>query len=205
MTARPAARKPDGFFIALVIVGVFTIGCAWFFRSAVAPGMSNQISKPFPMIEAVGWINGSAPTAADLQDHVVVIDAWAYWCVPCRGAIPELITLHKKYKDRGVIFLGMTSEGTDPETMEASRDFVQSLKVPWVNGYGAEKTFSDLHVSTIPQLWVVNRQNRIVYHELGWVPSSPDEIDRAIAKALNESTQEEQPSGKLSPDAASEK
>ena len=32
-----------------------------------------------PEITAAGWINGDAPTAADIGGKVVVVESWAYW------------------------------------------------------------------------------------------------------------------------------
>ena len=32
-----------------------------------------------PEITAAGWINGDAPSAADMEGKVVVVDAWAHW------------------------------------------------------------------------------------------------------------------------------
>jgi hypothetical protein len=95
--------------------------------------------------------------------------------------------LQKKYKDQGVIFIGLTSEGLDSGSIDSSRQFVKSLNIPWPNGYGATKTLSELEVEGIPQLWVVDRKNRIVYHEIGFGDNSIDEMDSAIKKALMES------------------
>jgi hypothetical protein len=32
-----------------------------------------------PEITADGWINGDAPTAADIKGKVVVVESWAHW------------------------------------------------------------------------------------------------------------------------------
>ena len=67
----PPPSGPSGFLIAVSAVGVLTIGFALLLRSAMAPAVSPQIGRPFPRIEAVGWINGPGPTADDLQGKVV--------------------------------------------------------------------------------------------------------------------------------------
>jgi thiol-disulfide isomerase/thioredoxin len=179
---------PSGFLIAVSVVGLLTIGFALLLRSAMVPPASPQLGRPFPRIEAAGWINGPAPTTADLQGRVVVVDAWAYWCGPCRMVVPDIIELQKKYKDQGVVFIGLTSEGLDSRAIDLSRQFVSSLKIPWPNGYGATKILSELEVETIPQLWVIDRQNRIVFHEVGYGGNSINEMESAIKKALAESS-----------------
>ena len=184
----PPPSGPSGIVIAICAVGVLAIGFTLLLRSAMVPPVSPQIGRPFPRIEAVGWIDGPGPTADDLLGKVIVVDAWAYWCGPCRAATPYVIELHNKYKDQGVVFLGLTSEGLNPKSVDLSRQFVSSLKIPWPNGYGATKTLSALEVDTIPQLWVIDRQNRIVFHELGFGDNSISEMESAIKKALAEST-----------------
>jgi thiol-disulfide isomerase/thioredoxin len=183
--ARP--HGSNGFLIAATIVGGFAISFALMFRGALTPAASQQLGQSFPAIEAVGWINGPIPTVQSLRGQVYVVDAWAYWCTPCRIAIPELVQLHEKYKDRGVRFLGLTTEGGDPESLQLTRECVESLQIPWANGYAAIKTLTDLSADSIPQLWVVDRQNRIVFHHIGWDSNSSHEIEQAILAALGDS------------------
>ena len=182
----PPKNGPSGFLIAVTVVGIIAAGFALLFRSAMTPVVSAQIGKPFPTIEALGWINGPGPTSDDLKGKVVVLDAWAYWCGPCRMVTPAIVELHDKYKDQGVIFLGLTSEGLDSRSINLSKDYVKSLKIPWPNGYGATKILAELEVETIPQLWVVDRQGRILFHEVGFTDNSIREMDVAIQKALAE-------------------
>ncbi len=180
----PPQSGPSGFLIAVIVVGVFTVGFSLLFRSAMAPMSSARLGREFPPIEVAGWINGLSPTSADLHGQVTVIDAWADWCGPCRAATPFLIELHEKYKERGVTFLGLTSEGFDPASIKRSQKYVESEKVPWPNGYGAVKTLGALKVDSIPQFWIVDRQNQIVFHEEGWGPNSIRDMEQALNKAL---------------------
>jgi thiol-disulfide isomerase/thioredoxin len=40
----------------------------------------------------------------------VLLEFWATWCSPCRESIPRLNELHAKYKDRGLVIIGVTEE-----------------------------------------------------------------------------------------------
>ena len=183
---RPPPDGPSGFFIAVTIVGIMAVSFALLFRAAMAPVVSSQVGKQFPPIEAGGWINGPEPKELDFQGKILVVDAWAYWCGPCRMVTPNLIQLHDNFKGQDVVFVGLTSEGLDSQSIQLSKDFVKSLKIPWLNGYAATKTLGALDVDAIPQLWVVDKNRRIVLHEIGFNESSIWDIEQAVKKALKE-------------------
>jgi thiol-disulfide isomerase/thioredoxin len=98
------------FFTLLVLVAA----CGYFFamlfqmpdddRHVPFPGPS-QIGTTAPAIRAQGWFNGDPPTPADLQDKIILIDAWAYWCGPCRRKAPGLIRLHEEFAPASSVFM----------------------------------------------------------------------------------------------------
>ena len=47
---------------------------------------------------------------AALRDKVVVVNFWATWCGPCKKEIPAFNRVYTKYKDRGVVMLGMLQD-----------------------------------------------------------------------------------------------
>jgi thiol-disulfide isomerase/thioredoxin len=72
---------------------------------------------PAPEItDVVGWKNGPAPKLAELRSKCVILDFFGYWCGPCVQEMPEVMALYEKYRDQGLVVIGVhTDLGEDEE------------------------------------------------------------------------------------------
>jgi thiol-disulfide isomerase/thioredoxin len=79
-----------------------------------------SVSKPFsarvhsegrlPSLDgATGWLNSPPLTAANLQGKVVLIDFGTYSCINWRRTEPYIRAWAEKYKDQGLIVIGVHS------------------------------------------------------------------------------------------------
>lgn len=55
------------------------------------------------------WIKGQPVDVKDGK-NVYVVEFWATWCPPCRVSIPHLTQLQKRFKDKGVVVVGISDE-----------------------------------------------------------------------------------------------
>jgi peroxiredoxin len=55
-------------------------------------------------------LNGKTWTLKSLQGKVVLVNFWATWCPPCRKEMPDLETLHKQFKKKGLVILAISDE-----------------------------------------------------------------------------------------------
>jgi thiol-disulfide isomerase/thioredoxin len=60
---------------------------------------------------------GTAHTPAALAGKVVVVNVWATWCAPCLKEIPDLSAVYDKYKDQGLVILGVLHDDPDNQTL----------------------------------------------------------------------------------------
>ena len=180
----PSPSRGRSFLIGIVIVGALAIGFASMLKQSIpsARSTSHLVGTQAPPFEVEGWLNGSGPTADELRGKVVVVDAWAWWCGPCRMAAPDMIALEQKYREKGVVFLGLTSEGSD--TLAKSKQFLSVTKINWPNGYGASRTLQLLEADSIPHVTIIDGKNVIEDIIMGAGGDSHQSIEAAIQRAL---------------------
>ncbi|MGE3318222.1 MAG: cytochrome c biogenesis protein DipZ [Candidatus Berkiella sp.] len=61
----------------------------------------------FEGIEA--WLNSPPLTMKQLKGKVVLIDFWTYSCINCIRTLPYIIAWDKKYRDKGLVIIGVHS------------------------------------------------------------------------------------------------
>ncbi len=161
----PPTSSLGGFITALIIVLAAASLVVLVMQPETArhqrqPG-AGLIGTPMPELLVEGWINGPGPTNEELKGKIVLIDAWAYWCGPCRKRAPELIKLHDDWSGKGVVFIGLTSEPADKLTL--SEKFVSTVGFTWPQGYGAVSPLQKLEAYFIPQHWIIDQTGHIVW------------------------------------------
>ncbi|HXE63442.1 MAG TPA: cytochrome c biogenesis protein CcdA [Bryobacteraceae bacterium] len=72
--------------------------------AAAAPAAGGLDGLPFHTME------GTPISLADYKGKVVVLNYWATWCIPCRSEIPEFNRIHKDLGEKGVQFVGISTD-----------------------------------------------------------------------------------------------
>lgn len=130
--------------------------------------------------------SGDAIRLSNYSGKVIFVNLWATWCGPCRMETPELVKLHKEYQDRGVEFVGLSTE--DPvASAQKVQEFVQQYNVDYHIGWATRDVALTLMQGTasIPQSFIITRDGRIQRRILGFHPvKTPPQLKEALETAL---------------------
>jgi len=72
--------------------------------------MKLSVKNPYkaPALKGLkAWINSEALNLEDLKGKVVLIDFWTYSCINCIRTLPHVTEWHEKYKDDGLVIIGI--------------------------------------------------------------------------------------------------
>jgi thiol-disulfide isomerase/thioredoxin len=142
---------------------------------------------PFPSLDgAVKWLNSSPLTREQLKGKVVVVDFWTYSCINCLRSIPYAEAWWEKYKDDGLVVIGVhTPEFAfekDPANVAKSlTDLKITYPVAVDSNYAIWKAFKNQYW---PAHYFIDAQGSIRYHHFG--EGKYDESEQVIQQLLRE-------------------
>jgi thiol-disulfide isomerase/thioredoxin len=161
----------------------------------VPPEVSGLEPGAPPEIRVTQWIDQPPVRLAELRGKVVLLDFWATWCGPCRYTIPKINALHRKYKDRGLVVIGLTEFEGNAEGREMTRaeetEYLRRFKRKQGIGYGfgvedGKVTGSSYGVVSIPTAVLIDRRGRVRFITISANDSESDALAQMVSKLLDE-------------------
>ena len=150
-----------------------TVGAAMPSSSTADPRDALALNADYAAPDIAGltdWIN-SQPLAslAELRGKVVLVDFWTYSCINCLRTLPRVEGLYEKYKDAGLVILGVHApefafEKVPDNVRAAVKDHGLTYPVALDNGYGTWRNFQNNYW---PAKYLISRDGRVRYTHFG--------------------------------------
>jgi thiol-disulfide isomerase/thioredoxin len=131
------------------------------------------------------WVNSEPLTLAALRGRVVLIDFWTYGCINCRNTLPALRGWWNKYRDQGLVIIGVhTPEFAAEHDLANVRDAVARQQIEWPvvqdNDYAIWKAYNNRYW---PHMYLIGKHGRIIYDHIG--EGAYQATERQISAALS--------------------
>jgi cytochrome c biogenesis protein CcdA/thiol-disulfide isomerase/thioredoxin len=122
-----------------------------------------------PLDGAIQWLNSPPLTRDGLRGKVVMIDFWTYSCINCLRAIPYVEAWSEKYKNSGLVVIGVhTPEFAFERDKDNVSKAVQGLKLTYPIAVDSNRTiWNAFRNSYWPAHYFIDRQGRIRHHHFG--------------------------------------
>jgi thiol-disulfide isomerase/thioredoxin len=142
-------RSAGRLFAASILVSLIacTVG------ADVEGTIVREVNEPFPTLSGDG-VEGSTVSSQSFAGKVLVVNAWATWCAPCRQEQPDLVRLADRFSNSGVAFLGINHR----DDQAKAGDWIRNYHVPYPSIYDpAGRVALTLSYVGLPDTYVVDR------------------------------------------------
>lgn len=135
---------------------------------------------------ATEWINSRPLTLADLRGKVVLVQFWTFACYNCLNALPHVKALEAKYRDKGLVVIGVhTPELPRERVVSNVRSEVKRLGITYPvvidNDYKIWKAY---HNQYWPAAYYADATGKIRFYHFG--EGRYEEQDQAVGRLLAE-------------------
>src|SRR6204780_4651876 len=154
---------------------------------AAAPAIELKREGPMPRLDgAVKWLNSAPFSTKQLKGKGVVIDFWTYSCINCLRAIPYVEAWSEKYKDDGVVGIGVPPpefafEKDAANVQKSLGDLKITYPVAVDSNYAIWNAF---HNQYWPAHYFIDAEGQIRYHHFG--EGQYEESEKVIQQLLKE-------------------
>lgn len=154
---------------------------------AAEPLLDLPVEGQLPEFKGVTtWLNGQPLTRQQLRGKVVLVDFWTFGCINCQRALPHVKAWAEKYKDQGLVVIGVHA----PEfAFERNLDNVRravdkmGLRFPVAidNDFAVWRSFANQYW---PANYFIDAQGRIRFHHFG--EGEYEKSEKVIQQLLQE-------------------
>lgn len=129
------------------------------------PDKARRIAPDFTLNDAAG----NPVKLSDFRGKVVLLNFWATWCGGCQVEIPWFMEFEHKYKDSGLVVIGVSM---DDDGWEAVKPYLEEKRVNYVIVIGNADLRKLYKLGSMPMTLMIDQTGRIASTHVGLVSKS---------------------------------
>ncbi|NTV49136.1 MAG: TlpA family protein disulfide reductase [Geobacteraceae bacterium] len=126
---------------------------------------------------------GQTISQENYRGHVLVIDFFATWCLPCRQSIPHLVEMNRKYGKQGLEILGLSM---DEDGERAVKAFADEFRVNYPLALARDSVTVEFGVRSIPVMYLIDKKGKIEKIYRGYSSEIARSMEQSIKRLLAE-------------------
>jgi len=121
----------------------------------------------------------------NLGNGPIIINFWATWCAPCILEMKNMKKIFEKYSPQGLQMLSISID--DNKTQAQIPGVVRSYTFPYtILLDGNKDVYKELHVTNVPQLFILDSRGKIVYNHLGYQRGDEKTVEKIVSGLVTE-------------------
>ena len=157
-----------GAVLMLVVIGISLLRVG---RSQPTSGLAPDFS--------FRTFDGEVFSLAEQRGKVVILNFWASWCVPCRDEAPILQDVWERYRDRGVVLVGVAYRDVERDSLA----FIEEFGITYPNGLDiGEKIAKQYRIQGVPETFIIDQNGEIIELYVG--PAQEGQLDAILERVL---------------------
>jgi cytochrome c biogenesis protein CcmG/thiol:disulfide interchange protein DsbE len=136
------------------------------------PVIANEKGLPAPL-------PAGSVTLSQLRGRPVILDFWASWCGPCQLESPIVNRVYEKYRDRGLVVIGVNQDDRPDLGRSWALDHSLSFPIAFDDHSAASRLFA---VSAMPTLVLVSKTGKKLVDHTGMMDEQ--ELEFLVKQAL---------------------
>ena len=122
----------------------------------------------------------------DLQQYknkVVYLDFWASWCGPCRQSFPWLNQMQLKYKDKGLVVIGINLDRDKKSALQ----FLKALPAEFLLYFDPKGDMGKKYkLVGMPSSYIFDGNGQLLTAHVGFKKSNVDEYEASIVRLITQ-------------------
>ena len=152
---KPKSKSGMIFFIAILGLFATLLLLGWTIMQKGAPPLASGNAPEFEMPS----FEGKVYKLSELRGRPVIINFWASWCIQCRDEAADLQAAWAKYRDQGLIVLGVDYVDTESE----AKKYMAEFKITYPNGPDIGTRISKAYrITGVPETYFITREGKLL-------------------------------------------